>query len=86
MGIIDNYYDFAWQPKITPLSTIGSVLCCSAVYLLTIFSLRSLITRPWKLPRLIPATHNAILCLGSLAMLLGEGWEVLKVSNSSHMQ
>jgi len=49
------------------------------IYLATIFSLQSIITKPWTL-KYFSVFHNLFLCLLSLAMLLGIFASVIKIS------
>ena len=74
------YRDFRWQPGVTPLSTPASVITLITAYLVLIAMGRQVFSRPAGVPAMISATHNLILCLGSLAMLLGTAWECLQVS------
>ena len=78
------YRSFAWDAKSTPLASPETVAVSCVLYLTTIGLLRWLIKRPVKVHRAVPALHNANLCLGSLAMFLGAGWEVYKVDSARH--
>jgi len=72
---------FQWRPSQTPLASDRSVVVSCVSYLAVIGVLRCVIRSPIRLPRIIPALHNVILCLGSLVMFIGTGWEVNKVFN-----
>ena len=74
-----EYGDFTWDAKSTPLASPKTVIISCLTYLAGIWLLRSLLSRPLKVNRAVPALHNANLCLGSLAMFLGASWEIYKV-------
>jgi len=83
---------FRWQPSQTPLASDKAVIISCVSYLAVIGGLRWIIRIPIILPRIIPALHNAILCLSSLIMFVGTGLEVFKVlhcflsANARHLK
>ena len=81
--LLGSLQDFHWDTESTPLALPRDVALSCLGYLLSVGSLRSIISRPLLIPRIVPAIHNAILCLGSLAMFLGTGWEVWRASLTS---
>jgi hypothetical protein len=80
--VLKGSESFKWIPSQTPLASDRSVVISCASYLAVIGFLSYVIRSPIQLPRFIPACHNVILCLGSLIMFVGTGWEVYKVSTA----
>lgn len=70
---------FKWKPGVTPLSTPGSLAVGVAVYLVTVFGLKLVIRNPVTVPTWVAATHNLILCIGSLIMFIGTAYESAQV-------
>ncbi|BDA40990.1 Putative elongation of fatty acids protein DDB_G0272012 [Coccomyxa sp. Obi] len=75
---------FKWEPGVTPLSTPGSLAIGVAVYLVTVFGLKLVIRNPVTLPTWIAATHNLILCIGSLIMFIGTAYESAQVASDKN--
>ena len=77
--------NFTWRPNVTPLSSPVSMLFLVVAYLALIGILSWLIRRPLKVPMVVPALHNLLLCLASALMFLGcayESYQTCKTSNS----
>lgn len=77
--------NFTWRPNVTPLSSPVSMLFLVVAYLALIGILSWLIRRPLKVPMVVPALHNLLLCLASALMFLGcayESYQTSKASNS----
>ena len=70
---------FDWYSRAMPMSRPIEAYSSIAIYLASIFVLKTLLHRPVTVPTVIAATHNLILCLGSLVMFLGTAYESLKV-------
>lgn len=71
--------DFEWEQGVTPLSNPYVMVASVVVYLVIVFTIKSVVNRPVVLPAWIPALHNFNLCIGSLVMFLGCAWECIKV-------
>ena len=71
--------DFDWESRSVPMSRPLAAYSAILVYLSVIFLLKKCIQRPVKVPTVIAATHNLILCLGSLVMFVGTAYESMKV-------
>ena len=72
--------DFEWRRGVTPLSSHLALVASVVGYLAGIGILKRSIHTPVGLPTWKVATHNLILCLGSLAMFIGCAWECAKVA------
>ena len=70
---------FDWYSRAMPMSRPKEAYSSIAIYLAIIFVLKNLLQRPVTVPTVIAATHNLILCLGSLVMFLGTAYKSLKV-------
>lgn len=74
-----DFEQFKWQRGLTPLSSPQSLLICIVLYHLTITVLKLLIRSPVTVASWIVATHNLLLCLGSLLMFIGTAYESVQV-------
>lgn len=70
---------FDWDSRCVPMSRPLAAYSAIIVYLAVTFLLKKCIQRPVKVPTIIAATHNLVLCLGSLVMFIGTAYESLKV-------
>ncbi len=70
---------FDWENRSVPMSRPVAAYSSIALYLFVVFLLKKCIQRPVKVPTAVAATHNLILCLGSLVMFVGTAFESLKV-------
>lgn len=77
--INDLMNNFDWYSRALPMSRPIDAYSSIAVYLLGICLLRTVLQRPVTVPTSIAATHNLILCLGSLLMFVGASHESIKV-------
>ncbi len=78
--MIDNVMKgFDWESRSLPMSRPLAAYSSIVVYLSVIFFLRKCIQRPVEVPTAVAATHNLILCLGSLVMFVGTAYESVKV-------
>ena len=78
--MIDNVMKgFDWESRSVPMSRPLAAYSSIAVYLSVVFLLKKCIQRPVQVPTAIAASHNLILCLGSLVMFVGTAYESLKV-------
>ncbi len=71
---------FDWESRSVPMSKPVAAYSSIAAYLIVIFLLKKRIQRPVEVPTVVAATHNLILCVGSLVMFVGTAYESLKVA------
>lgn len=71
--------EFEWIRGETPLSSPIWPIAGMTAYLAMIVVLKAMIQQPVSVPRLIAATHNLVLCLGSAAMFIGCAAGLFKV-------
>ena len=71
--------NFRWHDERLPLTSKGSMITIVLAYLAMIGMGRQIFSKPARLPQLVPAAHNLVLCIGSLVMFLGTAWEITKV-------
>ena len=79
MGGVGVPSSFEWQPGTTPLSSPFTLCACVLGYLAIVAFLKTNVRKPIELPLWVPASHNLILCLGSLVMFIGTAAESGKV-------
>lgn len=75
-GLVEN---FDWYSRSLPMSTPVAAYSSIAVYLSVVFGLKACLQRPVHVPTAVAATHNLVLCIGSLVMFVGTAYESLKV-------
>ena len=69
---------FDWDQRSMPMSRPIAAYSSIVAYLSAIYLLKKAIKRPVEVPTAVVATHNLILCLGSLVMFAGTAYESLK--------